>query len=222
MAELKIRYQVRGFPTIFLFRLSNKKNKIPIEYQGDRSSKSLLHFVEERIPSFIAQVKGSGIDAFLRNEPELPHVLLATNRSSPSLLLKALSATYAGSILFGIIHKDDIDTQRMKLYGIQKYPVLLGFPPNSNATSVPNTFHLERVQRKALHEFLQRLVGREEMQSSAASSNDKQNASNMFLVDRWEEIEQHCVAHKDKVCIIFIFCSEDDLAFLSSTNWTSR
>ncbi|EME28932.1 protein disulfide-isomerase [Galdieria sulphuraria] len=220
--NLSQRYQVRGFPTIFLFRLSNKKNKIPVEYQGDRTSKSLLSFVEERIPSFVAQVKSAGIEPFLRNEPELPHVLLATMRKAPSVLLKALSSTYAESIIFGIIHKDDIDSELMKLYGIEKYPVLLGFQPNSKATSLPDTFHLEHMQRKDIHGFLKQVLSKAKLNSSATSSDDMKNVSNKFGVDNWNKIVSDCLAHKEKICILFIFCANDEFALLFWKNLTSR
>jgi len=218
---LSSRYQVRGFPSIFLFHLSNKKNKIPVEYQGDRTSKSLLAFVEERIPSFVAQVKASGIEAFLRNDPELVHVLLATNKRTPSLLLKALSATYAGTIVFGIIHKDDLDAHAMKLYGIHKYPVLLGFSANSSkTTSQPQTFYLEHAQRKDIHEFLRQLLN---SSSFASSKEHTVNLSNIFQVDNWTQVEQNCVvSHKGKICNLFIFCSRDDLDWFSRENLTSR
>eukprot|EP00871_Galdieria_phlegrea_P005164 jgi/Galph1/5649/GphlegSOOS_G4280.1 len=176
--ELAQKYQVRGYPTILLFRLSNKKSKILVEYQGDRSSKSLLQFVEERIPLFVAQLRANGMASFLDNQPHMPHVLLATEKQQPSLFLKALSATYASSIVFGMIQKKDMQSLERE-YSIDKYPVFLAFTGNSTNATHPWKIPAN-IPRKDIHILFQQLINQPWNLSSFNISKLVDVAGSMF------------------------------------------
>lgn len=125
-AALAQRFDVNGFPTLKLFK-GEGRSRGPSDYNQARSSKAFVDHVKYAMPSFVARVKPSGLDAFFNDLPSLPHALLFTDKSSTSPLYKGMSARFRGKMAFGEVRKTDADADLLSKYSVHKFPTLLTF-----------------------------------------------------------------------------------------------
>ena len=124
--SLASRFKVQGFPTIKVFKGEGKKARRPSDYNNARTSKAFMDHVKYIMPSFVARVKASGTDAFLKDLTNLPHVLLFTDKSNTSPLYKGISARFKGKLSFGEVRKSEAKGLSDK-FTVSSYPTLMIF-----------------------------------------------------------------------------------------------
>lgn len=166
-ADLVSRYSVDGYPTILVFAGRVVGDARPsVEFSGDRSVTALADYVKAHLPTYVAVVRPSGVDAFFDDARRLPHVLLFSPKNTTSPLYKGLSATYAGRVSLGELrtaNEPDAATAlaRFRLTGPDakhpKLPALLAFPPASSAPGEA-VRHEGKLDAPSLRAFLDRVV----------------------------------------------------------------
>lgn len=119
------RFGIQGFPSIKIFKGVGKKERRPSDYNLARTAKAFVDHIKYVMPSFVARVKESGLDAFFSDQGKLPHVLLFTDKSSTSPLYKGLSAKFKNRIALGEVKKAEGGI--VKKYNIEKFPTLISF-----------------------------------------------------------------------------------------------
>ncbi|KAI9324431.1 hypothetical protein DFJ73DRAFT_872633 [Zopfochytrium polystomum] len=102
-------YGVQGFPTLKAFGADKKAG--PTDYQGQRTSKSIVDFMLPKIPNYVRSLSSTGkaasLDDFLKEEPGLAKVIMATSKDKTPPLYKALSAEYYDRLLLGEVKSSD-------------------------------------------------------------------------------------------------------------------
>lgn len=176
-SKLVARHSVQGYPTILTFAGRVVGDARPsVEYEGDRSVVALANHVKAHLPTYVAVVRPSGVDAFFDDARRLPHVLLFSPKNTTSPLYKGLSAAYAGQLSLGELrtanNPDAAATlARFRLTGRDtprpKLPALLAFPPSSSAPAEA-VWHTGKMDPPSLRSFLDDIVAR--MGPSAAGS----------------------------------------------------
>lgn len=129
--DIARRFGVQGFPTIKVFKGEGRKARRPSDYNSARSSKAFVDHVKYVMPSFVARVKPTGVDAFFDDLPKLPHVLLFTEQTSTSPLYKGMSARFKTKIAFGEVRKSDASKLKPK-FNVDTYPMLIAFDAGQN------------------------------------------------------------------------------------------
>lgn len=165
--DLVSRYSVDGYPTILVFAGRVVGDARPsIEFSGDRSVAVLADYVKAHLPTYVAVVRPSGVDAFFDDARHLPHVLLFSPKNVTSPLYKGLSAAYAGRLSLGELRTaNEPDAApvlaRFRVTGPlakrPKLPALLAFPPASSAPAEA-VWHEGKVDAPSLRAFLDRIV----------------------------------------------------------------
>lgn len=125
------RFGIQGFPTIKVFKGEGKKARRPSDYNQGRTSKAFVDHIKYIMPSFVARVKSSGVDAFFKDLVTLPHVLLFTDKTSTSPLYKGMSAKFKGKVSFGEVRKSDAGEMANK-FSVSAFPTLLAFEPGTS------------------------------------------------------------------------------------------
>jgi protein disulfide-isomerase A6 len=129
---------VKGFPTIKLFpsdrtekTLAGGKRglvKTPVDYEGPRSAASIASQAAAMLPNFAEQLSdGADADAWLARDPQVPKVLLFTDKTSTATLYKSLAIDFHHRLAMGEVRK----TQKALVdrYEITKFPTLVVIPP---------------------------------------------------------------------------------------------
>jgi protein disulfide-isomerase-like protein len=122
--ELPSKYKVQGFPTIKVFKGEGKKARRPSDYNGGRNAKELTDHAKYVMSGYIVRVKGTGLGAFLRDERQLPHVLLFTDKTTTSPLYKGMSAEFRSLASFGEVRKNDAGSL-LEMFNVDTFPTLL-------------------------------------------------------------------------------------------------
>jgi protein disulfide-isomerase A6 len=122
--ELASRYGIKGFPSIKVFKGEGKKARRPDDYNGERSASAIVEHAKHVMPSYIARVKESGLEAFFRDEPRLPHVLLFTDKTSTSPLYKGMSAEFRNLAAAGEVRKGDAGAL-LQSFAVESFPTLV-------------------------------------------------------------------------------------------------
>jgi hypothetical protein len=104
----------------------SKKERRPSDYTGERTASAFVKHVKYVMPSYIARIKESGLEAFFRDESALPHVILFTERKSTVPLYKGLSAEFRKQLAFGEVRKWEAGDLSSK-FGIDSFPTLIAF-----------------------------------------------------------------------------------------------
>lgn len=125
--QLARRFGVQGFPTIKVFKGDTPSARRPSDYNSARSAKAFVDHVKYVMPSYVARVKPSGLEAFFDDLKALPHVLLFTDKSTTSALYKGLSATFRGKVACGEVRRSD-SAPVISQYNVNSFPTLLAFP----------------------------------------------------------------------------------------------
>lgn len=165
--DLVARHSVDGYPTILTFAGRVVGDARPsVEYSGDRSVVAMADHIKVHMPTYVAVVRPSGVDAFFADARHLPHVLLFSPKNSTSPLYKGLSATYAGRVSLGELRTaNEPDAAatlvRFRLTGPgvkrPKLPALLAFPPASSAPAEA-VWHEGKLDAPSLRSFLDSVV----------------------------------------------------------------
>jgi protein disulfide-isomerase-like protein len=124
--DLSAKYGIRGFPSIKIFKGEGKKERRPSDYTGERTASAFAKHVKYVMPSYIARIKESGLEAFFQDESALPHVILFTERKSTVPLYKGMSAEFRKQLAFGEVRKSEAGDLSNK-FGIDSYPTLIAF-----------------------------------------------------------------------------------------------
>jgi protein disulfide-isomerase-like protein len=147
------KYGVQGFPTIKVFKGEGKKARRPSDYSGQRTATALVDHAKYVMPSFVARVKESGLDAFFSDESKIPHVMLFTDKSSTSPLFKGLSAEFRKRLAFGEVRKADAAGAMTEKFGVDSYPKLVAFKAGDMDPAAA-VVHTGAMDPKSLRKFL--------------------------------------------------------------------
>ncbi|KAK6868070.1 Protein disulfide-isomerase MPD1 [Candida tropicalis] len=120
------QYQVRGFPTLMVFRPpkyqsgkpTRKQNHASEVYQGERNVKAMTKFLTSRLKNYVTKfhnVNSNGIAEWLQEEK--PNVLLITNTNSISPLLKSIAIDFLDRVNIGIITKLNSEPRTIEVDG---------------------------------------------------------------------------------------------------------
>lgn len=177
--DIAQRFSVQGFPTIKVFKGEGRKQRRPSDYNSARSSKGFIDHVKYVMPSFVARVKPSGVDAFFGDLPKLPHVFLFTEQSSTSPLYKGMSSRFKGAVAFGEVRKSDAG-DLLKRFGVNSFPALLGFPVGKNDRESIVNFN-GAMDPESLEKFFSGLSdGNVDQSSDADDSTEKKQEEKVF------------------------------------------
>ncbi|KAK9464276.1 thioredoxin-like protein [Lipomyces arxii] len=120
------KYQVKGYPTLKIFRPNPKTPGKPMmeNYQGERKAKSIVDTVLGRIANRVKRLRAIDLDSWFQ-ETDLPYVLLFTNKAATPPMYKTLAIDFASTANFGIIKNSE--KVAVEKYKVSKYPTLIVF-----------------------------------------------------------------------------------------------
>lgn len=131
------RYGVQGFPTIKLFPPT--KNRVPRDYQGERSGKALIDYAVAALPHSVRKLKAEELAPWISTDPSRGKVLLFSNKPTSSPLYKSLALDFRKSMSFAFARGDQAPvtnaaraTLGLKIQGTNDLPVLVFFPPRAD------------------------------------------------------------------------------------------
>ncbi|KAK9365919.1 thioredoxin-like protein [Lipomyces kononenkoae] len=118
------RYNVKGYPTLKLFRPNVKVPSSPLieDYDGGRTAKAIVDTVLSKISNKVRRLKAEDVQPWI-DESNVPKVLLFHNDANTPPMYKGLAIDYAGSINFGIVRKSE--KLASKEYGVTKFPTIV-------------------------------------------------------------------------------------------------
>lgn len=124
---------VNGYPTIKLYvpgtttanPYTKKAYKPAVDYTGPRRARPVVDFATAKLPSAVVPVTDGTLAKFVANGT-LPKALLFTRKTETSPLLKALSLSFGGRLLFG-----EASDSANEAYGISEFPTLIVLPTGS-------------------------------------------------------------------------------------------
>lgn len=201
-SSLAQRFGVNGFPTIKIFKGEGRKARRPSDYNQERSSKAFVDHVKYVMPSFVARVKPSGTEAFFKDEPKLPHVLLFTDKASTSPLYKGMSARFKGRISFGEVRKSDA-ADLEESYQVNTYPTLLFFKSGDAASQNATPFD-GTMDPTSLNNFFESIAtgkepekAEEPDQAEKVFAQPRAYSGDVPLISSSTAYEENCGARKD-------------------------
>jgi len=146
--ELAGYFGVKGFPTIKIFpsELTPMKDgkghhKVPEDYQGPRTAAGIVNAALAKLPSFVTEVTSKSLDSFLAKTPELPTVLLFTDKPKTTNLYKALSIDFHHQLKLGQV--SHTEKQIVSKYKIVKYPTLITITTEGEEVIYPGELNHE-------------------------------------------------------------------------------
>lgn len=170
-SSLAQRFGVQGFPTLKVFKGEGKMARRPSDYNAGRSAKAFVDHVKYIMPSFVARVKPSGFDAFFKDDPKLPHVLLFTDKTSTSPLYKGMSARFKGRVSFGEVRKNDA-ADLVDKYSVTSYPTLISFKAEESDPEHASVFS-GAMDPTSLDKFFQSVAGNTEIPTGEKAAEEK-------------------------------------------------
>lgn len=139
--EISNQYNIESTPTIILF----SKNKYE-KYEGSLDSKSIIHFVLSKLPSFVTGVRHSTFQQFIHSNPEIPKVLLFTSKLKTPPMYNQLAKQFKDKIHFGLVFHTD--KELIKQFNIQSIPSILFFQtPHSEPILYNGVFELKLLEK---------------------------------------------------------------------------
>ena len=148
------KFGIRGYPTLKIFPVEKSYNpyqkkfsKIPIDYDGPRTSKAMVENVLAQMPNFVHFVTASNSSVFL--EDEYPKVLLFTEKETVAPLFKSLAVQFKGRVRFGQASSKDGDLAEK--FGVKEFPKLVAVPGTDPSQSV---FHNGKIKKEELLSFI--------------------------------------------------------------------
>jgi protein disulfide-isomerase A6 len=159
-------YNVKGFPTLKVFKPGKGKGKPIIEdYQGARKAGAIVSHVAGLIPNHVTRVTDAKFDDFLSKNNETAKAILFTNKGTTTPLWKALAIDYLGTMGFAQIR--DKEKHAVEVFGITKYPTVV-LLPGGDAEGI--VYGGSGFSKDALLKFFQATVPLTEGTSSADPS----------------------------------------------------
>jgi protein disulfide-isomerase A6 len=144
---------VQGFPTLKIVRPGKKPGRPIVEdYQGARNTKAIVDAVIDKIPNHVQRVKDEGLEKWLDENNNTAKVVLFSDKSTTSTLLKALAIDYLGSISFAQIRNKEVVAVNM--FGISKFPTLVLLPGGEQEAIVYDG----EMKKGAMIEFLKQVA----------------------------------------------------------------
>ncbi|KAK9239297.1 thioredoxin-like protein [Lipomyces kononenkoae] len=118
------RYNVRGYPTLKVFRPNVRVPSSPFieDYEGGRTAKSIVDTVLAKISNKVRRLKAEEVQPWI-DESNVPKVLLFHKDANAPPMYKGLAIDYAGTANFGIIRKSEIEAS--KEYAVTKFPAIV-------------------------------------------------------------------------------------------------
>jgi len=233
--QLGQKYNVKGFPTIKIFKGIGVKARRPSDYQGERTAKALEQFAKTSLPSFVAIIKNDGMNAFFNEDSSLPHAILFTEKSKTSPIMKALSLRHFGNISMGEVRKKD-GNALIKSFGVTQFPTLLVFPPHSSAIEDAIRFENDLARDQLSNKIESILSGNLKFPKDAGNHSEsasvgeereqelsedtveqieigkrvieqpKAHSTEMFLLKSKDEYVRECGERVDgKICVLMIY-----------------
>lgn len=118
---------VQGFPTLKIMTPSKKPGKPRMEdYQGGRSAKAIVEAVVDRIPNHVKKVTDKDIEDWASQDPEVPKVVLFTEKGTTSALIRALAIDFLGNVKFAQIRSKE--TKAVDRLGVTEFPSIVLLP----------------------------------------------------------------------------------------------
>jgi len=115
------QYKVEGYPTIKVF--SEKGKKIS-DYQQARQAGAIVRFVTDEIPNHVTRIKDiNSLSNFLNEYSEIPHIILFSSKADISPIMKSLSVSFKGRVVFGQVKQDVKDV--VEKYNVESFPKIL-------------------------------------------------------------------------------------------------
>lgn len=120
-------YDVKGFPTLKLFRPTGKKGKPAVEdYNGPRTAKAIADALAERIPNHVTKVTANKLGDFLSKSNATAKAILFTNKGTTPALWKSLAIDFKGKIAFATIR--DKEAAAVETFGVTEFPKIVLLP----------------------------------------------------------------------------------------------
>lgn len=199
------RFGVQGFPTIKVFKGEGKKARRPSDYNAARTAKAFVDHVKYVMPSFVAHVKPSGADAFFKDDPKLPHVLLFTDKTTTSPLYKGMSARFKGRIAFGEVRKSEAG-KLLENYSVATYPSLISFKAAESNPEQATPFS-GTMDPTSLDKFFESIATGKEPEAGEPAANEdpaekvfsqpKAYSGDVTVIEGTKAYEEYCGARKD-------------------------
>ncbi|KAI8342571.1 hypothetical protein BC941DRAFT_413150 [Chlamydoabsidia padenii] len=220
------QYDIKGFPTIKVFRSSvNKKGtrvKKPTDYQGPREAKPLVDYLLSQQPSNVRLIKGDpakvkskasiSIDDFMELENStMSKVILFTDKPTTTPLYKALSVDFGdGRLLMGEVKKSE--KQVVDLFGIDKFPTLLVLTPGEDHNPL---VYSGKLKYQPLSDYLSTFAPTQQKTKAEAKKEESSQAPEPPIKPKVEELatdatlQQHCSKTGNNICVITIVSPEE-------------
>eukprot|EP00294_Goniomonas_avonlea_P010850 CAMPEP_0114558710 /NCGR_PEP_ID=MMETSP0114-20121206/10531_1 /TAXON_ID=31324 /ORGANISM="Goniomonas sp, Strain m" /LENGTH=398 /DNA_ID=CAMNT_0001744127 /DNA_START=149 /DNA_END=1345 /DNA_ORIENTATION=- len=111
---------VSGFPTIKIYPPSLLGVQ---DFTGERNAKAIKKFATRFMNNFVKQVKSDTEPAFVNPNPQIPKVLLFSDKSDTPPLFKGLAIDFKDKIHMGMVKSDD--KALCSKYRVTKFPTIL-------------------------------------------------------------------------------------------------
>lgn len=211
--EIAQRYNVQGFPAFKLFKGDSPRARRPSEYNSERSSNAFVEHVKYVMPSYVARVKPTGLDAFFNDLDTLPHVLLFTSQSSTSPLYKGMSARFKNRIAFGEVRQSDA-AELTTQFSVTDLPTLLAFDAH-NTTSEAAVRYSGNMDPASLDAFFNKIANEDVSAAGSEMPTKGDNASkkvfaqpkaysgDVIVLEGTSAYQESCAARKDgRLCAL--------------------
>lgn len=123
------------------------------KYTGSPTAKELQKFITSSFPSRVPRLDAASIQAFLAIQPQVPKILLFTDKAETPALFAALAVNLRNrSLLFGDVHSSQAEA--MQQFSVSKVPAMrLAFLPPAGATSASDDSAADKAARLAIQPF---------------------------------------------------------------------
>ncbi|KAK3814347.1 MAG: hypothetical protein J3Q66DRAFT_346289 [Benniella sp.] len=215
------QYDIKGFPTIKVFRPSRtgkKGVKYPEDYQGERSAKAIVNHLVGLIPNDIQLVTSNpstekkiiNINEFVADESE-PRALLFTAKLTSSNMYKGLATDMKDKMIVGEMRAPN--DQVLSQFNIASLPSLVVFPKGSQE---PIAFTGE-LKREPILEFFSQYAGTstggKDGSGSSKSSGSEPPAvfdPNVNQITDQAQFKKECLSKNKGSCVIAFLVVEPE------------
>ncbi|KAI9491047.1 hypothetical protein BDB00DRAFT_834980 [Zychaea mexicana] len=225
------QYDIKGFPTIKVFRPELKKDKRtgvmtkkPTDYPGARDAKSIVDYLLAWQPSDVRFIKSDASkakskksmsidDFFSTDNSTLPKALLFTDKAATSPLYKALSVEFGGSgrMLVGEVKKAEKDL--VTEYGVSSFPTLFVASPTAGHVAY---------QGKLKHEPLAAFLNEHALPAKQKKTSSKKAKATepevppapkeekpiVAEITSDSQLQESCLA-SGKICVVAVVTEDD-------------
>jgi thiol-disulfide isomerase/thioredoxin len=95
----------------------------PMKYEGKIETKNILSYLGRFIGNKVLELNNNNFDEFISSKPNIPKILLFTNKKNVPLLFKRLSLQFDKKIDFGIVRAED--TGITSKYKVKSFPKIM-------------------------------------------------------------------------------------------------